>query len=172
MIIREANLLDISKINKIYVNCWKITYKGILPEEYLNNISYKEKEDYLLNYFEKPKSKFFVSVNDNKEIIGFVAFGEESTGQVKYRGELYFIYLLKEYKGKGIGKLLINKAIDELEKSNIISMLIWALEKNPTCKFYEYLGGTKTFERYSVYNGENFKDVAYIWDDIKTIKNN
>ena len=170
MIVREASLSDISKITEVYVDSWKTTYKGILTEEYLNNISYKEKEEYLLNYFRKPKSKFFVSVNDKGEVTGFVAFGEESTGKTKYRGELYFIYLLKEYKGQGIGKLLINKAIEELEKANITSMLIWALEKNSTCKFYEYLGGKKTFERYSVYNGENFKDVAYTWDDIKSIK--
>ncbi len=171
MIFREANLSDISEITKIYVDSWKITYSGILPEDYLDNISFKEKREYLLTNFQRPKNKFFVSINDNEEVSGFVAFGEESTGKTKYTGELFFVYLLNEYKGQGIGKLLFKKAIDELEKSNITSMLIWALEKNPVCKFYEYLGGKKTFERYSVYNGERFKDVAYTWDDITTIKN-
>ena len=39
MIIRDAVYDDIDKIAKLYISNWKETYKGLLPEDYLNSLT-------------------------------------------------------------------------------------------------------------------------------------
>lgn len=38
--IRIANENDIDKITKVHIDSWRSTYKEILPNQYLNNLSY------------------------------------------------------------------------------------------------------------------------------------
>ena len=71
-------------------------------------------------------------------VIGFSTGGKERTGKYEmYTGELYAIYLLEEYQGKGMGRLLVQSVVDDLKEKEFNSMLIWALEENPACRFYE-----------------------------------
>lgn len=44
MIIRKANFNDISSIAKVHVDTWKTTYKGIVPNDYLESLSYKKQK--------------------------------------------------------------------------------------------------------------------------------
>ena len=39
MIIRDAVYDDIDNIAKLYISNWKETYKGLLPEDYLNSLT-------------------------------------------------------------------------------------------------------------------------------------
>lgn len=51
------------------------------------------------------KQAVFVARNNKDEIVGFSNAGEERTSKYPdYKGELYAIYILKEYQGKGLGK--------------------------------------------------------------------
>src|SRR5699024_9426075 len=61
------------------------------------------------------KQIVFVAENNKGEIVGFSNAGVERTGKYPdYKGELYAIYLLKEYQGKGIGKLLFKYFVELL----------------------------------------------------------
>ncbi len=44
MIIRKAELKDISGIAKVHVDSWRTTYKGIVPDSFLDNLSYENRE--------------------------------------------------------------------------------------------------------------------------------
>ena len=52
-------------------------------------------------------------------------------------GEIYAIYILKEYQQRGIGKKLINFAVNDLINENYDKVVIWALKDNPNVKFYK-----------------------------------
>lgn len=45
IIMREAEKTDIPGISKVHVDCWRTSYKGILPDEILKNLDYKLQED-------------------------------------------------------------------------------------------------------------------------------
>ena len=53
MIIREANLDDAKGIAKVHVDSWRTTYKNIIPDEYLNNLSYEKREQLWTNNIPK-----------------------------------------------------------------------------------------------------------------------
>ena len=44
MIIREATISDAWSIAKVTVDAWHTTYKGIVSDEYLNELSYYKQE--------------------------------------------------------------------------------------------------------------------------------
>ncbi|MFK0522174.1 hypothetical protein ACINKY_08160 [Paenibacillus illinoisensis] len=51
--IREATINDAEGIAKVHVHSWRTTYKGIIPEEFLTNLSYKQETNYGLKISEE-----------------------------------------------------------------------------------------------------------------------
>ena len=45
MNIREATIHDIEFIGKIYTDSWKVTYSGMIAQEYLDSLSYQVAEN-------------------------------------------------------------------------------------------------------------------------------
>lgn len=168
MKIRLAALSDAKGIAKVHVDSWRSTYASIISEEYLNNLSYEGREklweDNML------KSKVFVAENEVGEIVGFSTGGKERSEKYKgYTGELYAIYILKDYQGQGLGKKLIQPVIDDLIKSDIYSMIVLVLEQNSSRYFYEAIGG-KRIDRLEVkMAGQNLIELVYGWEDIRSL---
>ncbi|KAF0820926.1 MULTISPECIES: hypothetical protein [unclassified Cytobacillus] len=45
MKIRAAELSDAEGIAKVHVDSWRTTYKDIIPENFLENLSYQSREE-------------------------------------------------------------------------------------------------------------------------------
>lgn len=118
--IRKAVLTDTKGIAKVHVDSWKTTYTNIVPDEYLNNLTYVRREQLWLTAI--PKGGIYVAENSRGEIVGFSSGGKERSGKYNgYDGELYAIYILKEYQKQGIGKALIKPIIKELNRMGLNS---------------------------------------------------
>ncbi|MEM5594184.1 hypothetical protein AAHH67_24905 [Niallia circulans] len=100
MIIRKAKDEDAKRIAKVHVDSWRTTYKGIVPDLFLERLNYEEREEIWKKAI--PTGSVFVAENETGEIIGFANGGKERSGQYPgYVGELYAIYLWKPFKDKG-----------------------------------------------------------------------
>lgn len=165
ILIRKAEIEDAKGIAKVHIDSWRTTYKGIVPEFFLENLSYEQRE---LTWKKGIKeNSVYIAENENGQVIGFSTGGKERTGKYEaYTGELYAIYILKEYQGKGIGRLLVRTVVEDLKVKNLNSMLIWAIEENPACRFYEILGGKKIDTEEIEIAGKKLSEVAYGWDDV------
>lgn len=130
---RKAELHDAKGLAFVHVHSWRTTYQGIVSESYLQSLSIEEKEEKWGRILSGAHDTYVCVIEDNK-IAGFVSIGKERSGE--YEGELYAIYLLKEYQGKGIGEKLFEIAIRELKKQGFNSMWIWVLKENPSKHFY------------------------------------
>ena len=165
MLIRKAISTDAKGIAKVQVDSWKTTYKGIVPDSYLNSLSYEDREKLWNQVI--PNGSVFVAVNEEGEIIGFANGGKERSGNYRgYEGELYAIYILKEYQEQGIGRLLVNNVIEFLKNKHFSSMIIIALEENTACQFYEAMGGTIIGKEEAKIGGKKLLEVVYGWDKI------
>ncbi|WP_214483937.1 GNAT family N-acetyltransferase [Bacillus sp. SM2101] len=168
MKIRKAVLKDVKSIAKVHVDSWKTTYKHIVPDEYLNKLSYKSREQLWEEIV--PSGNVYVAENNQGQIVGFANGGRERSRQYDgYEGELYAIYLLQEYQGCGIGKQLIMPIIEHLKQLKIHSMVVFVLEDNSACQFYEALGGKKMDSLEIVIAGKKLNEVVYGWSDISYI---
>ncbi|WHY62498.1 GNAT family N-acetyltransferase [Cytobacillus firmus] len=168
MKIRTAKLSDAGGIAKVHVDSWRTTYKNIIPEEFLENLSYQSREELWINII--PQGIVFVAENDEGQIVGFSSGSKERSGDYKeYQGELSSIYILKEFQGQGIGKALVKSVIRELGKSGMNTMLVFVLADNNSTLFYEAMGG-KVIDKIEVeIAGKKLNELVYGWDTIDTL---
>lgn len=165
MFIRKAELKDVVGIAKVHVDSWRTTYKGIVPDTFLDSLSYAGREQIWKSGIEA--NNIYIAEDDNGQIVGFASGGKERTGKYEaYVGELYAIYLLEGQQGKGLGRKLVQTVVDDLKEKKLSSMLIWALEENPACRFYEMLGGKPIDTAEIEIDGKKLGEIAYGWDDL------
>lgn len=134
--IRKATKKDLSRIAEIYVFNNRINYWPIFKDD---GFSFGELQVVTMidNYFGKDEILKNILVYDDGLIKGFL--------QMKER-EICKIYVDTFFQSKGIGKELIEYAINEYDANNL-----WALEKNERAiSFYIKHGfnltGEKKFE--------------------------
>ena len=168
MIIREASLYDVKGIAKVHVDSWRTTYKNIIPDDFLNNLSYERREQLWTNSI--PNGNVFVAENELGQIVGFSSGGKERSGKYKdYKGELSSIYILKEFQGKDIGKLLAKPVLEKIVELRLNTMLVFVLEENESKLFYEALGG-KVIDKVEVeIAGKKLNELVYGWDNVASI---
>ncbi|MBS4958594.1 GNAT family N-acetyltransferase [Clostridium sp.] len=140
MNIRKAKTNDLSRIAEIYVFNNRVNYFPIFKDE---KFSFGELQVVTMadNYFGKDKILKNILVYDDGLIKGFIQMNGT---------EICKIYVDTFFQGEGIGKELIEYAINEYHANNL-----WALEKNERAIcFYKKHGfnltGQKKFEEDTV----------------------
>lgn len=155
--IREMRREDLEKVSKIHVDAWRYNYKGIVPDMFLNELSYdiqREKwEKRLLLENEKQERMFILEVDN--EIKGFVV------GNVidEQRGCISTIYFSPESQRQGYGTELFNYMREILNRESIE---IWCLEENKCRKFYDKLGGVVKGRTTVTLGGRQIEEIQYI----------
>ena len=168
MKVRVAGSEDAKGIAKVHVDSWKSTYKKLIPNEYLEQLSYEQREKlWLANMLE---NEVFVAENDQKEIVGFSTGGKERSGKYTgYEGELYAIYILKECQGIGLGRQLIQPIIQQFMQEDLTGMIVQVLEGNKATKFYEVLGAEIIGVIEIQIGGRKMNELVYGWKNIEEI---
>ncbi|WAH37286.1 GNAT family N-acetyltransferase [Alicyclobacillus dauci] len=173
VVIRKANLKDAGNMAKVHVDSWKTTYKGIVPDTYLERLSYERREAMWKHILSNQTNDVvFVAEDDEKGIVGFSSGGQERSQNPVYQGELYAIYLLQAFQGKGIGRQLTNAVVEYLINRGYSNMLLWVLQDNPSRHYYEHIGGKQFSEKVEEMDGKALIECSYVWDDIHTWKLN
>lgn len=168
MRIRLAREEDAEGIAYVHTESWKTTYRGIVPDHVLHHLT---TESRLPQWEQQLRSSeenqiLIVAENEEGEIVGFACGGKEREGKLPYDGELYAIYLLQFYQQSGIGSELVKRVVQHLRKCQMSSMLIWALERNPACRFYEKMGGSPVHTQWIRIGNEELEEIAYGWSDL------
>lgn len=168
-LIRAATLEDAERIAHIHVMAWQESYKGIINQNYLDTISFSERLAFRKKILTHPKPKQInlVAVQNN-QIIGFCDAGVAFDSSEAYRGEIYAIYLLNEFKRYGVGKSLLNHINKHLKEHLLTPYVTWVLKENKiACRFYEKCGG-QFFKKKSVEIGDqNYIEIAYLFHHLE-----
>lgn len=164
-LIRSAALEDAEKIAYIHVKAWQESYQGVIDQNYLDNLSFSERLAFRKKILTHPKSKQInLVVVQNNQIIGFCDAGVAFDSSKAYRGEIYAIYLLNEFKRHGVGKTLFNYIDKDLEKHLLTPYVTWVLEENKTaCRFYEKCGGQFLKKKSVEIGDKNYIEIAYLF---------
>jgi len=173
MPIREARESDAAAIARIHVDTWRTTYRGIIADEVLDGMSYDAAERAARSRIAEPEMGTFayVAEEDDGQVIGFVWGGPDRDNNPRYKGEVYAIYILKDYQRNGIGRLLLTAASARLLEQGLGSMLTWVFKDNPSRAFYERMGGTLLGSKPLCIRGRDYEEVAYGWEDLNATFN-
>lgn len=174
--IRAAREEDAPAIARVNVRSWQTAYRGILPDSFLDALEPTSREERWREHLRPPMEGRCTFVAEavpdqgQAQIVGFVSVGPERDGVeasgIAYEGEIYGLYLLREYRRRGIGYQLVAAGTEWLLKRDSQSIVIWALKDNaPARAFYERLGGVLVEEKTVTIGPSNLVDVAYGWPD-------
>jgi len=169
--IRKASKQDIKSVAKVYVDGWRTTYRGLVPNKYLDELSYEEVEKRWNQFFDNESEPFmYVAMNDTGKIVGFAA--GRSIEEKHFDGELYALYLLQECRRLGVGRQLLSVIARHFKEKGIYSMIVWVMEQNKSgVGFYRRMGGKKYIRRTSTFGETVVDDVAYGWNDVSGLCN-
>ena len=168
--IRPAAIHDARAIAEVHVESWKSTYRGIFPDDLLNDLSVDKREASWQDLLAAPEptATTLVGCDAGGSVVGFASGGKERTGQLGCDGELYALYLRQEAQRKGLGALLVRQFVHELIARGFGSMAVWVIALNPSRRFYECLGGTVIGQQQIERGGRMFLEVAYGWQSFNT----
>ncbi len=135
--IHKAEISDIIRIRDIAYKTWPHTFGAILSEEQINYmLSMMYSVEALSDQINKGH-QFFIAGNEKLDL-AFI--GIESGHPRKDCCKIHKLYVLPEFQGKGIGKLLISKA-KEICLSEKLSCLNLNVNRfNPAVEFYKTIG--------------------------------
>jgi len=170
--IRPARLKDARSIAQIYVESWRNTYAGMLPDKYLLRPDWEEREfrAWRHQFIRQGRGDVVLVADDSAAgVVGFVSAGPTRHPALPFRGEIYTLYLRPDYHGQGLGKRLFISAARRLMTIAGPSIVVWVLKPNPARFFYGALGGRFIARRSSSFAGQAIEELAYGWEDVGAV---
>ncbi len=169
MEIRKARASDAREIIEVNVNTWCTTYSGIMPEEVLKNrVDTMEENIKKCEATIEQKDNTLVAIEDEK-VVGIVSYGKSKAVDEIDTGEIFSIYVLKEYQGRHIGENLFISAEKILKEKGYTKMGLTCIVQNPSNKFYIKMGGKITKVIKSNIGGAELEENLILFD-LKDIK--
>ena len=169
--VRHATVADATGISRVHVDAWKQSYRGIVPDDILDNLSVERRVAYWRQAITQAPDEYhrvFVGERGD-QIVGFASYGLGQEKDHEYPGELFAIYILQASKREGLGRRLVTSVAEDLLRSGISAMLVWVLEQNPERGFYEHLGGVYLRTKSIEIGRAALQEVAYGWKDLKAL---
>lgn len=162
---------DAPAIARVHVDSWRSTYAGIVPQTFLDGLTYEGREEMWRRNLTNPerKSVLLVAEDEAGKIVGFAVGGPGRDEHPDYDAELYAIYLFQETQGQGIGRQLMSALAGYLVEQGYKAWLIWVLRDNPSRGFYERTGGQYVTEKTIEIGGAALPEIAYGWRDLREI---
>ena len=167
--IRTATFRDATGIARVHVETWRDTYAGVVPDHVLLGMSRRHQAALWSEALggHRSRQKVLVAEDGVAGVVGFGSCGPANRVDLPYEGEVYTLYVLPDYQGKGIGKELLGRLFGVLLRKGLRSALIWVLADNPARFFYQAIGGTWVAVRDERLWGTTLREMAYGWSDLK-----
>jgi hypothetical protein len=87
--IRNAKMEDCRDLGYVHVESWKVAYKGIVPDAFLERMTIENSEKKFINAISQGLEKNIVAVKENK-IVGFTCIGKCRDNDVDHTfGEIW-----------------------------------------------------------------------------------
>ena len=119
---------------KAYVHwkSWQESYAGIVDAGYLQRLTLEKCEEMAFRW---PKGTWVAKLDGR--VVGFAAWGP--AGDAIGAGELYALYVLRDFQGRQIGRRLMALCLEDLRRCRQI--FLWVFRENEQAiRFYERSG--------------------------------
>ena len=138
--IRPATPEDAFDIATINTLGWKTTYRGLMPDQILDNLAVTEER---VEGWKKviQNAQIYMVAENESGVVGYLSGGKSREANVPYPYELYALYVHPDCQRLGVGCALV-KAFRKKIKGE--PFCVYALDGN-TCalNFYQKIGGIR-----------------------------
>jgi GNAT superfamily N-acetyltransferase len=139
--IREARLEDCRALGELRVAAWEKAYRGLIPDEILNDLSAEISEKNFHNAIVDPDVTVWVA--DENAILGYAICEptRDFDGDPTTTGEIRAIYVHPGRLRSGIGRALMGRALARFVELGFGEATLWVLQANEGGRrFYEQTG--------------------------------
>lgn len=141
----------------VHWKSWQETYPGLIDAGYLAEITLEK----CVKIAHRWPDNLLVA-KDGDRVVGFVGYGAYRDDSLLNTGEVYGLYLLREYHSQKIGYALMNAAFERL--TEYPSVAVWVLKGNERAiRFYEHYGFTFDGAEVDVMLGTPNKELRMIY---------
>ena len=155
----------VKDVAELYVSSWRNTYKGILPDWYLDNMNV-DKCIVRFNEYVKKKDQGIIMAMEENRLLGFSAYMpcEKIEGSIL----LEMLHVKREEQSKGVGKDLIYRTWDKVNKLGYKRMSISFMKKNTRAgNIYKHLGAEYVCDYTEKLDGVQFESELLVWTKMR-----
>ena len=164
----EAGPDDGDRVADIHARSWQASYRGILPDAYLDGEADRERRDYWRTALAEGSYWLVLMAKVEGDVAGFIAL---RTGQdAGYDATIEHLHVLPHAKGRGIGRHLMAEAARRLAAAGGGAVCLWVFEANQAAiDFYERLGGATDAHGVDKFAGSDAPDRRIGWRDMAAL---
>lgn len=140
--IRLAQPEDAAVVARIHIDSWKIAYRGLVPDAFLDGMNYANREAAIKNAIANHQDETYLAKAQG-EAVGILTIGTSRDSDLDSTtvGEIWGIYLHPQHWRRGYGRLLVDFAEDSLLRRGNRVIVLWVFEGNSRARrFYEAVG--------------------------------
>ena len=137
--VRPATPDDALSIKRIHTNAYKHSYRGFLPDEYLDSLEITDEK------VEKTR-QYLTQAECSIALYADTPAGFAYVSEYQDCFEINALYIDPEYQKHGLGSLLINTLCKEKQKKGFSKCIVWTMKFGPSLGFYQKNGFTLTAE--------------------------
>ncbi|MGL6187437.1 MAG: GNAT family N-acetyltransferase [Holosporales bacterium] len=161
ILIRPVRPEEEEAVVAISIAGWRQAYSGILDPDTLEHLCPKQRLEGRKKWLFQPNRYSYVALWGEK-IVGFCDFGmsrHESYGA----GEIYALYISRDFPRQGIGERLVTAAKEKLCELNLTPIVVLTFKDNqPARCFYEKLGFQESGIIQSQIGRGIYEEVVYV----------
>lgn len=132
VIVRPVRDVDAEALGRVHAKCWHETYDHLISAAALEKVSPRRLAELWTHWALQGDDFRMVAALVEGEIVGFAGSGPARDRDPVRNREVYFIYLLSEFQGTGLGQRLFDAVVGADE-----GVYLWVAEDNPRAhRFY------------------------------------
>ncbi len=162
----RADPADAADIARVHVEVWRTAYPGMLPDHTLAGLSRPR----IARHYERAirHGAIVLVARGGGTVVGF-ATGSRRPPGAPGDGEVETLYVLDDWRERGVGRSLMQAAARALRELSCRSLFLWVLAENPSRWFYERLDGRPALRSTTRVGGAAVPQVAIVWDPIERL---
>jgi ribosomal protein S18 acetylase RimI-like enzyme len=173
--IAKASVADSRDIAQVYVDTWRSTYPGMLPDRVLVGMSPDRQAadwQWLIGN-RAPTVPVVVARVAGHGVVGFSSSGQSRAADrlragplADIAGEVFTLYVRPDFQNQGVGRRLLGASFAALRERGYAGAFLWVLSQSPSRFFYERMAGVRAAERRERLWGADVEETAYAWPNL------
>jgi ribosomal protein S18 acetylase RimI-like enzyme len=171
--VRRARPPDAPGIGAVHVAAWRSAYPGILPDDFLAKLSVARQAGHYDRAIRIGLGVHVATLSGPDAAAASPIVGFTTARRTRHNGlaegEVETLYVLDDFKDRGIGRRLLRASAQHLAAMGCRSAFAWVLRDNPANYFYQRLGGKRIAASSTRVAGVDVPQNAYAWDPIELL---
>lgn len=167
--IRDAAPADRWAIAALHLASWRVAYRGILDDDYLDGRAEAEgRALWQARMARRDPPGFVLLAEADEALLGFVAVSRGT--EPGFDVTIDNLHVDPDRRGGGIGRALLGAAARRLAGEGARSACLWLFDGNAAAgRFYAALGGTAADRGIDAFSGMRIPHTRIVWDDLAAL---